>query len=100
MNKKCIKKHCSKYQRYGSYCFKHRNLYLLDNNNIIITHIFTTKEKDYFKKDLKKYYQKNIDSYCPLNKAELFIEVEKIFVSLRLLFPSESKLNIPGRKSI
>jgi hypothetical protein len=47
----CIFENCNTKNKYGDYCYKHRNNYLCDNNCIIIER-FTNKESDYLKKDI------------------------------------------------
>ena len=47
----CIFESCNNNNKYGEYCFKHRRMYLCDNNCIIIER-FTNKESDYLKNDI------------------------------------------------
>ena len=50
---------CGGYQRYGSYCWKHRKNHLLDSESNIIIDNFTHVSKDYTFKEIKDYYIKN-----------------------------------------
>ena len=76
MKNKCIHKDCIKISKYGNYCFKHRNKYLLDDKSTIIMEKFTYKMDDYYKKDLKKLAS-NYMKTDGLSKSELFTEVKK-----------------------
>ena len=68
---------CSGNIKYGTYCYKHRSNYLLENNRINETK-FTGLSKDYLKKDLESYHQV-IMRQRPSNqkKGILFSEVNK-----------------------
>jgi hypothetical protein len=77
----CFHLECKKHSKYGNYCFKHRNMYLLDKDSNVIMKNFTNKIEDYYKKDLKSFYIKNISDECNLSKFELF-EVVKNTVYL------------------
>lgn len=76
MSKCCYKAECRKHKKYGDYCHKHRNLYLLDSESNIIMKNFTNIKSDYYKKDLKLFYEKNINKECSLLKDELFEEIK------------------------
>ena len=76
MKNKCIHEDCIKISKYGNYCFKHRNYYLLDEKSTIIMKKFTYKIDDYYKKDLKNLANNYIKT-DGLSKLELFIEVKR-----------------------
>lgn len=77
MKVKCFHSECKMNSKYGNYCFKHRNLYLLDENSNILINKFTNKIEDYYKKDLKQFYVKNIGNGISLSKVELFEKVKE-----------------------
>ena len=62
MKGKCFHDDCKKYIKYGNYCFKHRNKYLLDERGDIIINNFTNKTEDYYKKDLKLFNIKKLNN--------------------------------------
>lgn len=69
---------CEKKTSYGCYCKKHKRNYLINSENEIIVNVFTFKESDYLRDDLKEYYKKNIsdkDSLSKLKKKELYEKV-------------------------
>ena len=47
----CILNNCNHKEKYGRYCSKHKRIYLMDNNKIIINR-WTNKSSDYLKKDI------------------------------------------------
>jgi len=92
----CDKKY--KEYKYGGYCYKHRDKYLIDMNENIIIPRFTNDSKDYNKKYLIKYYKNYIDSkYKNISKSELFSYVSndiiKIITKLQSLIRGKNTRN-------
>jgi hypothetical protein len=81
---KCVHKDCSNKKKYGEFCYKHRNMFLLDTNNNIILNNYTYNKKDYNKVDminlLIKYYDKK--QLNKLSKNELFIKFNDRVINL------------------
>lgn len=69
---------CSKksYLKYGNYCFKHKNNYLLINNKISYER-FTSESKDYLKSDIINFLKTNDKEFNKIiskkKKEDLFI---------------------------
>ena len=74
-NRGPIEIYCSYQSKYGSYCYKHRKNYLLEDNKIILNR-FTHNIKDYsindFKNTLKYIWPKWKKKHNKLKKQELF----------------------------
>lgn len=58
----CNGEKCNKHKKYGNYCCKHKRLYLVKDNNIIIDR-FTCVPSDYLKNDL-------VVSICKITKQK------------------------------
>ena len=75
---------CHGKSKYGNYCYKHRNNYLIINNKISIER-FTGLSKDYLKNDLLKYYRytigKKLNNLIP-SKDKLFNEIKEYINNL------------------
>ena len=74
---------CSK-DIYGGNCYKHRGLFLLNqDNNSIILERFTNNSKDYTKTELIKsikIFNKNKKNYFSLKKNILFEEYKSLIL--------------------
>ena len=92
---------CKFNKKYGDFCFKHKDKYLLDENGIIVDK-FTYQLKDYRlvdllsfckrnkielksdKKEKKLFYYKKVEEYIKLNKKyefniDLIIKIQSFF---------------------
>ena len=70
---------CSHKPQYGCYCYKHRRLYLLENDEIRRDR-YTGLAKDYLRSDLQKYaytYVKRDSKVFTLKKPEVFALVDR-----------------------
>jgi hypothetical protein len=64
---------------YGGYCKKHKDLYLLNNNSIILNR-FTNDIKDYKLKDLKSFYISHIkQKHTKFKKQDYFNCISKVY---------------------
>ena len=80
---------CHGKSKYGNYCYKHRNNYLIINNKISVER-FTGLSKDYLKRDLVNYYRHTMrkNSLIP-SKDKLFNEIKEYITSLNSYYEDD-----------
>jgi len=86
----CILSDCQNKDKYGEFCYKHRRLTLVENNNISFSR-FTNKEKDYLKGDINNTIKtlQNTGTYkipipLPKKKQELFVLLSQIIQGFQI----------------
>ena len=100
-NDKCNSKCCD---TYGGFCKKHRKLFLLKDESIILNR-FTCDERDYTLKELSTCYTTHINSKKPskYRKHDYFQEIVKLSENTKRLLKNEPiiiKLQARIRKNI
>lgn len=83
---------CKGKVKYGGYCFKHREYYLLDDKGIIRMDRFTNKISDYLVKDINKtnmYYKQPVYNS---NKKRNFETLKKLICSLEVYFDKTQEI--------
>lgn len=74
----CNINNCNQKKKYGNYCYKHRDKYLLNSNNMINFNKFTYKIKDYKVIDIKKtlkFYNINIKNKKKNELYEILLDI-------------------------
>ena len=83
---------CKNKKKYGDFCYKHRSLFLINNNKIIFDN-FTGKCGDYLKKDIINTLNSgNSKELNKLKKGELFQRLQEYFQILNYYKKNETKI--------